>query len=287
MEENYKEMVVNKPTEQEMQEVHENYMNWLRNNPNNFSHWFPHLSVAKRNGIAIPETHIVKVPEEVFPAFWKEKKRDAKTIRLWAHKAILPIIKQHFAGKDVFMKNGCFSGKFNFSRCCHIPADATLKEIVAHLAQIQYDSLCNDTAGNLEIVLREWIRPQSGTRTIYNGMPLRAEMRLFYDFDNHKPLYWVNYWEWNYCHDAICYKPQDKEVYEEYYPYIDEEVELYTQQHWPTICKALQEVTGLKGVWSVDFILEEKKVWLIDAAIGRQSAYWDDEKIKKAQNEQS
>lgn len=285
MEDNKKKLEIQPPTQEEIKEAHDRYMRYLRENPNNFSFWYPHLSTMKRHGISIPKSRIIEVPEEIYKSFFLEDKRDKKTIRLWAHDAILPVIQQHFQGKEVFVKNGCYSGKFYFDRCCHLKADATLKEIVEHLCEIQYDSLCKETLGNLEIILREWITPEPGTKTIYGGMPLRAEMRLFYDFTEHRPLYWVNYWDWDYCHDVICYHQEDKKVYEEYYPYIDEEVKLYTEEYWLTICNALKEVTALKGIWSVDFILEKDKIWFIDAAIGPMSSYWDEEKIREAKGQ--
>ena len=281
MEENIKNITIHTPSEEDMKEAHNNYMRFLRENPNNFSFWFPKLNSVKRSGIMIPKSRVIEVPEEIYKAFFMENKRDKKTIRLWAHDAILPVIQQHFSGKELFVKNGCYSGKFNFNKCCHIPADATLKEIVEHLCEIQYDSLMKETSGNLEIVLREWIQPEECTKTIYGGMPLRPEIRLFYDFDTHRPLYWINYWDWDYCHDYICCHDDDKPVYEEYYPFIDEEVKNFMEEHYDTICNALQEVTLMKGIWSVDFLLERNRVWFIVAALGHMSAYWDEEKINQ------
>jgi len=287
MDKNNKEFKFHAPTEDELREAHNNYMKYLRENPNNFSFWFPKLSVVKRHRILVPKSHVVEVPEDIYKTFFQEGKNDLRVIRQWAHKAILPVIRQHFQGKEVFMKNGCYSGKFNFNKCCHLTADATLKEIVEHLCSIQYDSLLKETDGNLEIVLREWIQPEEGTKTIYNGMPLRPEMRLFYDFTSHKPLYWVNYWDWNDCHDPICLDlegnpSEDAEVYEEYYPYIDEELREYQEKYWQTILDALQQVNLMEGIWSVDFLFEKNQIWLIDAAIGPKSHYWDLEKIKAA-----
>jgi hypothetical protein len=56
------------------------------------------------------------------------------------------------------------------------------------LCNIQYESLTLDTGKNHEVVLREWIPCPEDTTRIYNGMPLRPEMRLFYDFDKHLTL---------------------------------------------------------------------------------------------------
>lgn len=285
--ENKKDFLILPPSQEELRKAHENYMKYLRENKNNFSYWFPKLSVVNRHGIMVPKSYIVDVPEDIYEAFFQERKGDRCLIRQWTHKAVLPIIKKHFDGKEVFLKNGCYSGKFNFDKCCHIKAGASLEDIVTHLCELQMDSLLKETDGNLEMVLREWIQPEEGNKTIYGGMPLRTEMRLFYDFSNHKPLYWVNYWNWDDCHDPICIgwdgeRKEDADVYEEYYSYIDEELGLCYEKHWQTIVDALQQVSSMEGIWSVDFLFEKEQVWLIDAAIGPRSHYWDSEKIKAA-----
>lgn len=46
----------------------------------------------------------------------------------------------------------------------------------------------------------------------------------------------------------------------------------------PAIIETLENVEGLRGIWSVDFILEEDKAWLIDMALASRSAYWDTQK---------
>jgi len=274
-------------TEEEMEEAHKSYMKYLRENPNNFSFWFPKLSVVRDFDIMVPESHVVSVPENLYKSFFQEEGNDMSTITQWAEKELLPIIQRDFQGKEVFMKNGCYSGKSNFDKCCHLKANATLMEIVDHLCCLQYDSLMKETDGNLEIVLREWIRPKDDCKTIYGGMPLRPELRLFYDFTSHKPLYWVNYWDWDMCHDPICIdwdgeRSKDANVYEECYPYIAEKVEQYRAEHWQTIIEALDYVSFMEGIWSVDFLFENGQVWLIDAAVGQRSAYWDVSKVKAA-----
>lgn len=282
-----KKLEILTPSQEEMRKAHEHYMNYLRENKNNFSYWFPKLSIVSQYGIMVPQSYIVDVPEDIFKAFFNERKNDMEIVQEWAQKALLPLISQHFKGKDVFIKNGCYSGKFSFDKCCHIKPDATDNDIVRNLCNLQYDSILKETDGNLEIILREWIKPQEGNKTIYEGMPLRTEMRLFYDFSSHKPLYWVNYWNWDDCHDPICVgwdgeRKEDADVYEEYYPYLEEELEMCQKKYWQNIVEALKNVTVMEGIWSVDFLFEDDKVWLIDAAIGQRSYYWDSEKIKAA-----
>ena len=287
MENILKDLQMLTPSQVEMQNAHVSYMKYLRENINNFSYWFPRIEVVGKYGIKVPKSYIIEVPEDIYEAFFQERKGDRRLIRQWAHKAVLPVIKKHFDGKEVFMKNGCYSGKFNFDKCCHIKANASLEDVVEHLCELQMDSLLKETDGYLEVVLREWIQPEKDCKTIYGGMPLRTEMRLFYDFSNHKPLYWVNYWIWDECHDLICMgwngeRKEDADAYEQCYTHIDERLKQCQETHWQTIIDALQQVASMKGIWSVDFLFENNQVWLIDAAVGPRSFYWDNNKVKVA-----
>lgn len=114
--------------------------------------------------------------------------------------------------------------------------------LIRHICSIQYDSLCLEMAENLEIV--------------------------------------VNYWDWNYCHDAICFVPfgiersADADIYETAYPQLDADTWRLFAKHRPIIEKALSTVNTLKmsgdnpNIWSVDFMLEKNRCWLSDMAQG-------------------
>ena len=265
------------PTEDEMKKAHENYIHLQKTNRNNFSNWFWKLHSVVRYGIHLPKSVTVPVSENILPAFFQETEGDGKKIREWVEKILQPLMKN--VELPAFMKNGCFSNKFDFSNSCLIESIDT-DYLARHLGNIQYNSLCYDTLGNLEIVLREWIAPEKGAACIYNGMPLRPEMRLFYDFSNHKYLYDVNYWDWDYCHDVIARRPADKDAYEKAYPSLVKSLENYRDRYLSDIKRALAGVEGLEGVWSVDFMFNDGKVWLIDMAEAQRSAYWDPSKVK-------
>ena len=132
----------------------------------------------------------------------------------------------------------------------------------------------------MEIVFREFIQPQKGTQTIYNGMPFRPEMRVFYDFDKHSYCYAVNYWDWDYCHERIAENAHDKEVYEAVYPELKDLYEYRKSYFLPRILSGFRRV-NLSGVWSADFILDEHRAWFIDMAVANRSAYWDEKWAEK------
>lgn len=254
-----------------------NYYNELSANPNNISYWYPKI---KDCGMLVPETLIVTVPEDIVIAFFMEGDVQANQDKVyeWVKTAIMPALPPSLRGL-IFMKNGAFSNKFDFNTCA-IRANAL--EIARNLIEINYTSLMFDTGGNTEVAIRERILSDSNIPCIYHGMPLNNEYRVFYDFDSKKALYSVNYWDWDYCHDAIARDVTDKAIYEAYYPTLMKHyadhcgfVEKYVEDH-------MYHVEGLTGIWSVDVMEVDHSFWLIDMAVGYRSAYWDPEKVKEA-----
>lgn len=266
-------------TEESLNEGRRIWMDALRRNPNNFSFWFPLVKDLRIPGLMIPKSVIIDCPEEVMMSFFMEKEGDGQRIDLWVQDYVIPVIKEHFPSGDVFIKNGCFSDKYVFGKACHVKDSSDVKQLISHIFRIQSDSLCVESYGNLEMVVREYIPAVPGTPTIYHGMPLRPEIRVFYDFDYHQYLYAVNYWQWEECHDYICSHPEDAMVYQMKYPKLNQRTADLLIRHMERICRTMDSVEGLTGIWSVDFILEDDRIWLIDMAQGYRSTYWDKEKI--------
>ena len=262
-----------KPSQEDLQLAHNHYIKWQIENPNNLSYWSskiaPHLI---EKGIKYPKTRIIAVPEKIMEACFMERQGDRELINKWIRVTVMPeLLGTEF---PLFMKNGCFSNKFDFNRSCRLEAYDE-EAITRNFVNLQGASLLYDTGGNMEIVFREFIQPPKGTPTIYNGMPFRPEMRVFYNFDRHSYCYSVNYWDWDYCHERIAENARDKYIYETAYPEMKELYEYRKSCFLPTILSALRQVRKLTGIWSLDFILDEDRVWFIDAAIADRSAYWD------------
>ena len=269
------------PTPEEKSINHAIYLRHMRMNPNNFSFWFPAVVCLRDNGIYIPKSLIFDIPDDVYIAFFRERDNDYARINLWLYDIMQrDDVKQYFGGKDIFVKNGCFSNKFEFGNSCHFLPDDTVKTMTDKVSNLMYLSIMLETKGYFELVFREWIEPKPDTPTIYGGMPLRPEIRLFYDFKNKKPLYSVNYWDWDYCHEAIGRNPEDYEVYEKAYPELDKLLTEHWAKYRQKVFDALADCDLHVGIWSVDFILEEERIILIDMALGKDSAYWDEERIK-------
>ena len=249
------------------------YYNDLKQDVHNVSYWFPKVANC---GIKVPKTFVKEIPVELFGhLFIDHPEKDIDCIYNWVKNELIPSIPDELRGL-IFIKNGAFSNKFDFSTCS---IRCNPLEIARSIAEINYASLMFDTGGNTEIVIRERIPyDEQKTMTIYNGMPLRNEYRVFYDFDNRKALYVANYWDWNYCHDSISRNATDKLVYEKVYNELHAHY-LFTHERVLKLVEEHMQDVDLSGIWSVDILEDEQgKFWLIDMALGYRSAYWNPEK---------
>lgn len=266
------------------------YLNDLRSDPNNMSKWLPAITPKNREAriLRIPKTVIVQVPDDVCKSFFMENEGDREKIIQFVKDRVVPKAKDAGIYPEIFMKNGNFSNKYQFDLCTP-GADEVF--MAMQLINMDYDAICFDANGFTEVCLRELI-PYNKKKTpcIYHGMPLRPEFRVFYDFDNHKPLYVVNYWDWDYCHDSICRDYTDKLVYEAHYPRLLDQYNEYKDKVVEMVANDMESVSDLSGIWSVDVMLcepqeeyekEYEGFWLIDMAVGHRSAYWNPGIIKK------
>lgn len=271
------------------------WLNDVREDPNNMSKWLPAITTdnplpESERKLSIPKTVIIQVPDEICQSFFMERKGDRERIMQFVSDTVMPKARESGLYPNIFMKNGGFSDKFRFNFCT---PGADEVQMAMNLININYDALCFDADGFTEVCLRKLIPyDRENVPCIYNGMPLRPEFRVFYDFDRHKALYAVNYWDWDYCHDAISRERTDKIVYEAYYQHILDEYLNRKDEVVALVEHDMAQVTSLHGVWSVDVMycepMQYTKVydgyWLIDMAVGPQSAYWDPDRIKEAQN---
>ena len=258
----------------EKEQLHKEFLDDLRKDPNNLSFWYPKVKdAAKSKGILTPKTVIIPVPDEVIGSFFPEKEGDEERVRAFVHEKVMPKLKQ--VNGLPFIKNGTFSDKFKFKACC--PDTADEDTICKSVSDIQNDAFWYNTGGVAEIVLRERIESPESMPRIYGGMPLNTEFRVFYDFDKKAALYIANYWDWDYCSEAICHRgKEDRNAYESRYPSLLAEYVLKRNFVLSKAHSVLSEVEGIEGIWSVDFLLDSRdRLWLIDMAVGNRSAYWD------------
>lgn len=263
---------------------------YRREHENDFSFWYPKI---KDCGIPTPLSFYTKLPSaqkepeyarRLYQAFYMERpKEDEEVVKAYLDERIIPKLKEMKLTGHVFVKNGRFSNKFNANGACNLRG---LHELYRAIILINYEAMCCGAEGADEIVVREFIEsPLGKTPCIYNGLPLRPEFRVFYDFDAGKPIFTVNYWDYDYVYPHL-YEATDKIVFEHERKRIEGAYNLYKEYVQQMVAETMQDAQGLSGQWSVDILLDERdKFWLIDMAIAQRSAYWEMRPDKEAYRE--
>lgn len=236
---------------------------------NDFSFWFPKVQNCE---IKVPKTIMFKTPEELHRHFFMDNyKEDYKLIGDWVKREVMPVLeKEHM--QIVFIKNAVFSNKFDASTCF-----VNMETLINGVVNLNYAALCVGADGFTELVVRERIRHDaSRTPCIYNGLPLRTEFRVFYDFDSNKVLYTANYWDYEYVYRNL-YDRTDKIILDHMRNEIETSFNTRKAEVEKLVADNMKKVQGLSGKWSVDILLSDtdNSYWLIDMAVAEQSTYWN------------
>lgn len=254
-----------------------------REYPENFSNWYPHIvnfgyfkcaDVIANQVFTYDETEKMRAVDRIDDVDWD-----------MMNKILEPTLSKMEDYTMYSIKNGCFSNKFEFTTSI-----ANKQNLAKQLWKINYQSSMFETGGYTELVVRELIPylPKE-TPTIYNGMPLREELRVFYNMDTHKIEYIEDYWKYKYCAKNIREKT-DRIVFD----WFHNKLKTRNVQHIERL-KELKQIIydnidtlkfdgELHGIWSIDFMYVDdvssySGLWLIDMARGFRSAYWNPDKL--------
>lgn len=246
----------------------------------NFSKWYNHIidfgyfkhsNIIANQIFTLEEVEIMQ-EENIDKVKWDK-----------INQILKPTLDKMENNKIYNIKNGCFSNKFDFRTCL-----ATKANLANQLWEINNVSSLFETGGYTELVVREFIPyDYKETPTIYNGMPLREEIRVFYNMDKKEIEYMVDYWNYEYCYENINNKT-DKIIFDWFHNKIGER----KIQHQKKVQELFEEIkqnidtlkfdNKLKGIWSIDFLFNDgNNIYLIDMARGCRSSYWDKNKIGK------
>ena len=275
----------------------------LNYDPNSMSKWLPEIArIAKENGFfKIPKTKILRVPLTLL-----------QSTRVFEYQSLSPvtieIINRYIHkvfdlddAKDYFIKTGTFSSKFDF-RNAKVTAGQEVRELGSYLWYIQHqasqmasplNNVCMyGVSSNNEWVVREFIDDVENNPTIYNGLPLHTEYRVFVDFDTNEILGINPYWDADIMKenflDVGSSAPSQKR--HDYVVYTAHEA-ILTKRYEDNKEKVLSEVEKLlpncrlKGQWSIDVMQNGNYFWLIDMARASESALSHcvpKEKLRKA-----
>lgn len=263
-----------------------------------FSFWWP---LVKDCGIRVPETVIIKVPEEldeegrnVFHRhFYMERPEDYPAIRKWVDDVVIPTLNASpLKGHLLFVKNSLYSNKFDARTCMPAPTPNALTDAIIGIQYSEYENKMWGPYGDTEFVFRDRILHMSKmVPCIYGGLPFRTEFRVFYDFDTREVIFTANYWDYDYLYPHL-YDRTDRIVFDAMRDEMQEKFEKYRGEVEALVAEHMKNVQGLSGPWSIDIMLNEgfsteyfekpNEFWLIDMAVAERSAYWEKRPSKLA-----
>lgn len=249
-----------------------------REYPENFSNWYSHIKDFGKfkhaevlyNQILTLEDLEILQEEQLSKVDWNK-----------LQEVLQPTISKMTPYKLYNLKNGCYSNKFDFETSI-----VDTQDIAQKLWKINYESSMKETGGFTEVVLREFIPSDNKTPTIYHGMPLRTEVRIFYNMETKKIEYAVDYWDYDYCSQWL--NITDRIVFDWYTKRPEKTTQLEdTIDYIYKYIDTLKFDETMKGIWSIDFMLCNNKdvyenyngIYLIDMARGFRSAYWDPDNL--------
>ena len=262
-------------------------------NQNSMGYWLPIIAdtVVRQGFFRIPKTTIVKVPITLLQL----SRIDYERVNATTRRILDEFCKQAFhldTAQDYFIKTGTYSSKFDF-RNTHVQAGQEVNELGEYLLFIQNQACL--MAGPLntpsiygasttnEWVVREYIPDIEKNPTIYKGLPLHTEYRVFVDFDRGCVLGVNPYW------DAATMKRRFSDASDANSPHMKHDYVIYCA-HEDVLMRRYQENVGrvteaveklaqeiaksgaLHGQWSMDIMQNGEDFWFIDMGWAQNSA---------------
>lgn len=268
----------------------------LGKNPNSIGFWLPKIVHAVEQGrfFRIPATTVIKVPITLLQLTRKDYPTLTETSLKIADRFCQKIFRLDDT-RDYFIKTGTFSSKFDF-RNAHITAGDEVHDIGQYLLYIQHQAVMMagyDLSGRDQPVIygvsttnewcvREFIKDKDGNPTIYNGLPLHTEYRVFVDFDAKQVLAIHPYWDRKTMNDRFD-KGGDAELARNVHDSIafkacQDRLDACYEANKDKVAQHIQEILPdipMHGQWSVDVMQNGDDFWIIDMATAETSAFYD------------
>ena len=264
-------------------------------NPISMGNWLPYITQAVDNDgfFKIPATKIIKVPLSLLQLTRQDYLSFSRTT--------LDIVNEYCYNvfnlddtKEYFIKTGTYSSKFDF-RNAKISDSKEIHEIGEYLLFIHWQALQMahfDLSGRnqpviygvsttTEWVVREFIPDIENNLTIYHGLPLRTEYRVFVDFDTNKVIGIHPYWDPNVMEKKFSQNiDNDIDAKHDYITYLSNKDSLMNryEANKDTVISHLDNILdniNLHGQWSIDIMQNGNDFYIIDMALAEYSAFYD------------
>ena len=261
----------------------------LEMNPISMGFWLPPLveGLYGNKFFKVPDTKILHVPITMLQL----TRLGFETLNPVTKEIVNRYCKKVFhldEHGDYFIKTGTYSSKYEF-RNAHIHEPKEVDEMgeyflfLNHLtcsmaAPTNNRSFYGANTTN-EWVVREYIKDKEGNPTIYNGLPLHTEYRVFVDFDTKEILGVSPYWRSDVMRGKFkeVSSPQERHDYVVYMMHEDVLNKRYNESV-QTVLNELKKViphVELSGQWSIDVMRNGDDYYIIDMALAEHSALND------------
>lgn len=258
-------------------------------NRNSIGHWLPFLceAIKHQQFFSIPKTKIIKVPITLLQltrcAYSELTPTTLDIVDRFCQKAFSLDVS-----KEYFIKTGTYSSKYDF-RNCYVHGAEEVKELGEYLLFIHFQALqmasplskpmIVGASTTNEWVVREFIPDKENAPTIYKGMPLHTEYRVFVDMDTKQVIGIHPYWDpvvikHRFGHEADADSPHQTHDYIIFRMYEDTLMARYKESA-DKVKKHIEEMLPyflLEGQWSIDVMQNGDDFYIIDMALATNSA---------------
>ncbi len=258
-------------------------------NPNSMGHWLPQLVATTKNNrfFKIPATAIVKVPITLLQL----TRLDYEGLTPTTLQIVDRFCQKAFMldeSKEYFIKTGTYSSKYDF-RNAYVHGAKEVRELGEYLLFIHHQAVMMaepltspciyGVSTTNEWVVREFIPDKENNPTIYKGLPLHTEYRVFVDCDTDEVIGISPYWEPNtmkrrfgHCKDAdSSHQIHDYVIYQMHEDTLMKRYKKHKERVKEEI-QSLLPYLDLAGQWSIDVLQNGDEFWLIDMALAQDSA---------------
>lgn len=256
-------------------------------NKNSMGYWLPKVidDITLDGFFKVPKTTIIKVPLPVLQLTRCDYMTLTKSTLEIVDKFVYDVCKLDDS-KTYFIKTGTYSSKFDF-RNARVEGKKEVRELGEYLLFIHFQA--NQMASPLsqpsiygasttnEWVVREFIKDRENNMTIYHGLPLRTEYRVFVDFDSKEVLGINPYWDKEVMNRRFN-SPRNNDDLHDYVTFnanVDRMMHRYNENKDKVvkyIKKFLDRNESMSGQWSMDIMQNGNDFWFIDMADAMGSA---------------